>query len=62
MSAGTVMKWMKPERRRLAPSAMLAALLVGGTLFPAAGTLANASDPVTRAEAWFGGIPDRPFA
>ena len=60
MSAGTVMKWMKPVRWRLAPAAMpmviLAALLVGGTLFPAAGTLANAPDPVTRAEAWFDGI------
>ncbi len=60
MSAGTVMKWMKPVRWRLAPAAMpmamLAVLLVGGTLFPAAGTLANAPDPVTRAEAWFDGI------
>ena len=60
MSAGTVMKWMKPVRWRLAlaamPMVMLAALLVGGTLFPAAGTLANAPDPVTRAEAWFDGI------
>ena len=60
MSAGTVMKWMKPVRWRLAPAAMpmviLAALLVGGTLFPAAGTLASAPDPVTRAEAWFDGI------
>ena len=60
MSAGTVMKWMKPVRWRLAPAAMpmvmLAAFLVGGTLFPAAGTLASAPDPVTRAEAWFDGI------
>ena len=56
MSAGTVVKWTKPVRWRLAPLAMLAALLVGSTLFPAAGMLANAADPVTRAEAWFDGI------
>ena len=52
MSAGTIMKWMKPIMRRLVPLAMLA----GGAMFPAAGTLANASDPVNLAEAWFGGI------
>ena len=38
------------------PMVMLAALLFGGTLLPAAGTLANAPDPVARAEAWFDGI------
>ena len=47
-----VIKWMKLIRRRLAPLAMLAA----GTLFPAADTLANAPDPVNRAEAWFDSI------
>ena len=52
MSAGMVMKWMKLFMRRLAPLAMLAA----GTLFPAADTLANAPDPVNRAEAWFDSI------
>ena len=53
MSAGTAMKWMKPVRWRLPPLAMLAVMLVGGMLFPAAGTLANAQDPVSRAEGWF---------
>ncbi len=65
MSAGTVIKWMKPVVRRpimqrLAPAAMpmvmLVVSLVGCTLFPAAGALANAPDPITRAEAWFNGI------
>ncbi len=46
------MKWMQLIMRRLVPLAMLA----GGATFPAAGTLANASDPVNLAEAWFGGI------
>ena len=46
------MKCMKPIMRQLVPLAMLA----GGAMFPAAGTLANASDPVNLAEAWFGGI------
>ena len=36
--------------------ARLASLLGGATLFPTAGTLANALDPVARAEAWFDGI------
>ena len=50
------MKWMKPVRWRLAPLAMLAVMLLGGMLFPAAGTLANAQDPVNRAEGWFDSI------
>ncbi len=65
MSAGTVIKWMKPVvwrpiMQRLGPAAMpmvmLVVSLVGCTLFPAAGALANAPDPITRAEAWFNGI------
>ena len=56
MSAGTAMKWMKPVRWRLAPLAMLAVMLVGGMLFPAVGALANAQDPVSRAEGWFDSI------
>jgi outer membrane lipoprotein-sorting protein len=56
VSAGTAMKWMKPVRWRLAPLAMLAVMLVGGVLFPAVGTRANAQDPVSRAEGWFDSI------
>ena len=56
-----VIKWVKLLSRqfivwRLRPAVLLVTMLVGGTMLPVSGMLASASDPVSRAEAWFDGI------
>ena len=52
MNAGIGMRWMRSAVRRMS----LIVVLAAGVLLPSAALLANATDPVSRAEAWFDGI------
>ena len=52
MNAGIGMRWMRSALRRMS----LIVALAAGALLPSAALLANATDPVSRAEAWFDGI------
>ena len=52
MNAGIGMRWMRSAVRRMS----LIVVLAAGALLPSAALLANATDPVRRAEAWFDGI------
>ena len=52
MNVGIVMRWMRSAVRRMS----LIVVLAAGALLPSAALLANATDPVSRAEAWFDGI------
>ena len=52
MNAGIGMRWMRSAVRRMS----LIVLVAAGALLPSAALLANATDPVSRAEAWFDGI------
>ena len=52
MNAGIGMRWMRSAVRRMS----LIVVLAAGALMPSAALLANATDPVSRAEAWFDGI------
>ena len=52
MNAGIGMRWMRSAVRRMS----LIVVLAAGALLPSAALLANATDPVSRAEAWFDGI------
>ena len=52
MNAGIGMRWMRSAVCRMS----LIVVLASGALLPSAALLANATDPVSRAEAWFDGI------
>ena len=52
MNAGIGMRWMRSAVRRMS----LIVVLAAGALLPSAALLANATDPVSRAEAWFDGL------
>ncbi len=52
MNAGIGMRWMRSAVRRMS----LIVVLAAGAQLPSAALLANATDPVSRAEAWFDGI------
>ena len=52
MNAGIGMRWMRSAVRRIS----LIVVLAAGAQLPSAALLANATDPVSRAEAWFDGI------
>ena len=52
MNAGIGMRCMRSAVRRMS----LIVVLAAGALMPSAALLANATDPVSRAEAWFDGI------
>ena len=52
MNAGIGMRCMRSAVRRMS----LIVVLAAGALLPSAALLANATDPVSRAEAWFDGI------
>ena len=52
MNVGIGMRWMRSAVRRMS----LIVVLAAGALLPSAALLANATDPVSRAEAWFDGI------
>ena len=52
MNAGIGMRWMRSAVRRMS----LIVVLAAGAQLPSAALLANATDPISRAEAWFDGI------
>ena len=52
MNAGIGMRWMRSAVRRMS----LIVVLAAGAQLPSTALLANATDPVSRAEAWFDGI------